>query len=408
MQLVERHVLNPNHPCWGEIDSAAFASKNLYNLANYQMRQNFFETGKVFSLSQLYSAVKDSDDYKSLPRKVSNSILINLKQNWKAYFKAKKEYKTHREKFTAMPNMPKIPGYKPKMSGRNLLIYDLQAIRKKSLKNGMIKPSGLNLSVKTNQNQKAIDCVRIIPKKTHYVVEVVYTQPEQPEQPVDVNPNWIAGCDIGLNNLAAITSNKPGFDPLLVNGRPLKSLNQYYNKVKATLQSQLDDPEDGTSHRIESLTDRRTRRINHYLHTASRRIIDVIVTERIGTLVIGKNDGWKQSITLGKRNNQNFVSIPHARFVSMLSYKAKLQGIKVIEIEESYTSKCSFLDLEPIEKHESYMGQRIHRGLFRASDGREINADINGAFNIIRKVAPNAFADGVEGVAVRPKWLSAA
>jgi Probable transposase. len=121
----------------------------------------------------IYARVSSSDDdYKSLPRKLSNSILINLKQNWKAYFEAKKEYKTHPEKFTAKP---KIPRYKPKIDGRNLLIYDLQAIGKKSLKKGIIKPSGLNLEVKTNQ--KAVDCVRIIPKKTHYVVEVLYTHP---------------------------------------------------------------------------------------------------------------------------------------------------------------------------------------------------------------------------------------
>ena len=398
MQLVERHVINRNHPYWSEIDSAAFASKNLYNLANYQIRQNFFETGKVLSLSQLYTAVKDSDDYKSLPRKVSNSILINLKQNWKAYFKAKKEDKTHPEKFTATP---KIPNYKPKIDGRNLLIYDLQAIRKKALKNGMIKPSGLNLEVKTNQ--KAIDCVRIIPKKTHYVVEVVYTQPEQQ---TDVNPDWYAGIDLGLNNLAAVTSNKPGFVPLLVNGRPLKSQNQFYNKRKTFLQSQLDDKEDGTSQRIEKLSDRRNRRISHDLHTASRRIIDHLVSEGIGTLIIGKNPNWKQEVSLGKRNNQNFVSIPHARFVKMLSDKAQLVSIKVVITEESYTSTCSFLDLEPIEKRESYMGLRLNRGLFRAKSGRLINADVNGAFHIIRKVAPHAFADGVEGVVVHPVKVS--
>ena len=144
------------------------------------------------------------------------------------------------------------------------------------------------------------------------------------------------------------------------------------------------------------------------LHTHSRRIVDSLVTERIGTLAIGKNDGWKQAINIGKKNNQNFVAVPHARFIEMLTYKAELVGIKVTVIEESYTSKCSFLDLESIGQHLTYMGQRAFRGLFRASDDRLINADVNGAYNIIRKVAPNAFADGVEGIAVCPKWLLAA
>jgi len=142
------------------------------------------------------------------------------------------------------------------------------------------------------------------------------------------------------------------------------------------------------------------------LHSASRQIIDHLVDEGIGIVVIGKNKSWKQEINLGKQTNQNFVSIPHARFVDMLSYKAKLAGIKVVTTEESYTSKCSFLDLEPIGKQEKYTGKRVKRGLFRASDGRLINADVNGSGNIIRKVVPNAFeADGIEDFVVRPLGL---
>src|SRR5579875_894356 len=123
---------------------------------------------------------------------------------------------------------------------------------------------------------------------------------------------------------------------------------------------------------------------------------------RRGVHLTGYNPEWKQAINIGKRNNQNFVNIPHARFIDMLTYKAELVGIRVIITEESYTSKCSFLDNEPIGKHENYAGKRVKRGLFRAADGRLINADVNGSANIIRKVAPNAFADGVEGVVVRP------
>ncbi len=204
-----------------------------------------------------------------------------------------------------------------------------------------------------------------------------------------------------MNNLAALTSNKPGFQPLLVNGRPLKSINQFYNKRKAELQSQLQGHRK-SSKRIAKLSHKRNRKVDHYLHNASRQVVDHLVGEGIGVLVIGKNKNWKQQINIGRQNNQNFVSIPHARFVEMLTYKAKLVGLQVINTEESYTSKCSLLDLEPIGKQAEYAGKRLKRGLFRASDGRLINADVNGSGNIIRKVVPNAFADGIEDFVVRP------
>jgi len=169
----------------------------------------------------------------------------------------------------------------------------------------------------------------------------------EPELAV-VDPSLYAGIDIGLNNLATVTANKRGFVSRIVNGRPLKSINQFYNKERARLQSHLSKHKRFTSHRLEQLTTKRTRKIDHYLHSAARRIIDLLVSEGRGHLVIGKNPEWKQEITLGKRTNQNFVSIPHARFIDMLAYKAELVGIAVHTTEESYTSKCSFLDQEPI------------------------------------------------------------
>jgi putative transposase len=183
----------------------------------------------------------------------------------------------------------------------------------------------------------------------------------------------------------------------------VKSINQFYNKRKAELQSQL--RRKGTTKRMERMTNKRNRRIDHYMHTASKRIIDLLVKEGIGMLVIGKNDGWKQEVNMGKRNNQNFVQVPHARFIAMLTYKAELVGIQVKIQEESYTSKASLLDLDPLPVHDpnnsdekhKFSGKRIKRGLYRAKDGRKINADINGSGNIIRKVAPDAFSE-VEGV----------
>ncbi len=217
-----------------------------------------------------------------------------------------------------------------------------------------------------------------------------------------------AGIDLGINNLATITSNKDGFQPRLVNGRPVKSINQFSNKRRAELQRKLaqEDAKRHTSRRLERITNKRTRKIDHYLHTASRRIIALLVSEGIGTLVIGYNQEWKQEVNMGKRNNQNFVAIPFARFIHMLTYKAALVGIQVVMTEESYTSKCSFLDGEPIGKHEVYTGKRVKRGLFRASDGKQYNADVNGSYNIIRKVASDAFVQGSRGCVVHPAWLA--
>ncbi len=184
--------------------------------------------------------------------------------------------------------------------------------------------------------------------------------------------------------------------------RPVKSVNQFYNKRKADLQSKLGHT--GTTKRMERMTNKRNRRIEQYMHTASKKIIDLLVKEGIGVLCIGKNDAWKQEANMGKRTNQNFVQIPHARFIAMLTYKAELVGIRVEITEESYTSKASLLDLDPLPKWEkgksnekhTFSGKRVKRGLYRTSSGRYVNADINGAGNTIRKVAPDAF--GSEGV----------
>jgi putative transposase len=240
--------------------------------------------------------------------------------------------------------------------------------------------------------------VRLVPKATHYVVEVVYERPLIP-QPVD--PTINASIDIGANNLAAITSNKMGFTPILVNGRPLKSLNQSYNKRRAKMQAKL--PKDHyRSRALDELTDARQRAIMSYLHTASRAIIDLLVREGIGTLVIGKNVGWKQEANMGRKNNQSFVFIPQARFIDLLAYKAELVGIRVVTIEESHTSKCSFLDLEPIGHHDRYLGKRVKRGLFVASNGQAINADVNAAYNILRRFVPDSFPLGIASCVLRP------
>ncbi|HEX5545885.1 MAG TPA: transposase [Ktedonobacterales bacterium] len=404
MWLVEQHVIRDTDQRYAPIDRAAFASKNLYNAANYLVRQSFIHERVYLNFVAVYHRIKEHEAYCALPRKVSNDVLRQLDHDWRAFFANLEAWQEDPSRFLGQPH---LPGYKDKQKGRNLLIYDIQAISLTGLRRGEVIPSQLGISVRTKQT--TVQQVRIVPRKGYYVVEIVY---EREPVPAAVNPSLYAGIDIGLNTLAALTSNKAGFIPRIVNGRPVKSINQFYNKRKAKLQRKLGGTR--VTKQMERLTAHRTRQIDHYLHTASRRIIDLLVAEGIGTLCIGKNLLWKQEANMGQRNNQNFVAVPHARFIEMLAYKAELVGIQVKITEESYTSKASFLDADPLPIYGAtdfvaFSGKRVKRGLYRAADGRHINADVNGSYNIIRKVLPDAFdfgaGKGIAGAAVHPVRL---
>lgn len=401
MRQVERHIIKESHPHYSQMDKLCFLSKNLYNYANYLIRQSFIFQKTYLNYNQIYHQVKKSPDYQALPSKVSQQVLRVLDKNWQSFFEANKAYKDNPNKFQARPKLPK---YKQKEKGRNLLVYTIQAISKISLNKGKIKLSKTEIEFPTKA--KNIACVRIIPRLKQYVIEVVY---EKPNKCTVNNQNSVAAIDIGVDNLAALTSNQPGFTPRLVNGRVLKSLNQFYNKIKAKLQSKLKG-EYQTSSRIQRLTAKRNNQIENYLHVCSKWIINYLDERGIGQLIIGKNPLWKQLVNNGKKNNQSFVNIPHARFVEMLKYKGEMAGIKVIVSEESYTSRASFLSLDDIptygeEKEEKFKfsGYRESRGMYKQKGLKvRINADVNGSYNIMRKVIPTVFDGGIEGVVVRP------
>jgi putative transposase len=396
MQLVEQHRIDHHDARFAAIDEATFASKNLYNAALYLKRQAYiFENHRIIGYKDLDKLMQPTTEYRTLPAKVAQWVLKQVCAAWDNYFAALAEWKLHPGKFMVHPRLPK---YLAK-DGRNLLVYTNQAISGDPKNAGWVVPSQLSIRVATKHAHAKIAQVRLVPKSTHYVVEVVYDREPDPSPALD--PTLIASIDIGVNILAAITSNQPGFTPLLVNGRPLKSCNQSYNKRRAKLQAQL--PKDQfTARALEEITDVRNRVITSYLHTASRAIINLLAREGIGTLVIGKNVGWKQEVNLGKRNNQHFVFIPHARFIEMLAYKAALVGIQVETIEEDYTSKCSFLDNEPLGHHDRYLGKRVKRDMFVASTGQAMHADINASYNILRRYAPRVIANGVSGFRLRP------
>jgi IS605 OrfB family transposase len=401
MILVEKHIINNKHKFFKECDSLAFKSKNLYNQALYNIRQHYFENKKYLNYFENFHVTKKCESYKLLPAKVSNQTLKLVDQNFKSFFALLK----------IEGQFNKIPNYLDKENGRYLVKFEKQALGLRHFKKtSRILLSKTNIEIRT----KIIDWdlikeVRIVPRSNHYVIEVVY---EKHEKILSKTNNIIAAIDPGLNNLATLTFNN-GITPIIINGKPLKSINQIYNKKKGEQQSILKKELNRfNSNNLVKLANKRNNKINDYLHRASRLLVNQLVSNHVSTLVIGKNTGQKQDINIGKVNNQNFTQIPIFRFLDMVAYKCKLEGIEVIWQEESYTSKASFIDLDNIPIHGKvtskpiFSGKRIKRGLYKTSNGLLINADVNGSYNILRKAIPRAFSDGIEGLAVNPVLMN--
>jgi putative transposase len=404
MLVAERHIIKKGHRFWAEIDNLSWQSKNLYNSANYLIRQNFIYGHGYLTYNQMASLMKKTEQYQALPAKVSQQVLRGLDKNWQSFFAASSEFKSHPDKFLGKP---KIPGYKEPKKGRNLLVYTIQAISRIGLRQGLVKLSGTSIALPTRVAERIAE-VRIVPKCDCYVIEVIYDKTEQFLAPNEK----IASIDLGIDNLMAVTSNQPDFIPLLINGRPLKSLNQFYNQRRAKLQSLLKGNRQ-SSQRIRRLTRCRNQKVDDYLHQASRYLVNLLVDQEITTLVIGKNDGWKQEVNLGKVNNQKFVTIPHTRLIEMISYKCQLVGIKVILQEESYTSVANFLNLDTLPVYGQttekpvFSGKRIKRGLYRTDRGFLCQSDVMGSYNILRKAFPNAFNRyGIERCVVHPRRIN--
>lgn len=374
MYLVERHIIKTNNPLYKELDNVCFLSKNLYNKALYVVRQHYFSTKEYLGFYKMCKYLTDSKDvdYYALNTKVSKGTLLLLDRNFKSFFSLVKKKKNK-----DYDKSIRIPGYLDKQ-GRYVAAFEKRAVSKKFLKKGLIKLADISTTLVTKVTIDNIVEVRVLPRTNHYILEVVYEKEEKPLLP---NNKRYAAIDLGLNNLATICSNVE--KPFIINGRPLKSINQRWNKHKANLQSHLANK---SSKQLALVTEKRNNRVKDYLHKSSRKIVNFLVSNKISTLVIGYNEEWKQNISIGRINNQSFVTIPFLTFVQQLQYKCKLEGINVILTEESYTSKCSFLDNEPLQKKDSYLGKRVRRGLYKTSKGRLINADLNGSFNILRKV----------------------
>lgn len=394
---VEKHIIKPNNKYYSLLDEFCYKSKNLYNCANYIIRQEFINNGKWIRYNDLDKLLKQEGnnfDYKNMPlASTSQQCLKLLDKNWKSFFQSIKDYNKNSNKYLGRPKLPK---YKQKDS-RNLIVLTNQNC--KISKNIIKFPKafkGFYLKTKINNN---LQQVRIISKDKHIVIEVVYKTEDI--QLLQDNNRYI-GIDLGLDNFATITNNC-GLIPLVINGKGLKSINQYYNKQMSHYKSiakklnKLD-----YTNRMRRLTFKRNNKVEDYIHKASRFVVDYCRNNEINTIVIGNNKNWKQNSKMSKRVNQNFISIPYYSFIQKVQYKAEEFGIQVIITEESYTSGTSFLDNELPIKENYNKSRRKYRGLFVSNNGTKINADVNGSYQIIKKVFPKAFANGIEGVGLHP------
>lgn len=363
MLLVERHEIKAT----SQIVELCKTSKELYNKCNYHMRYRWFANLKsndwtipLPDINALTKLVQNEPSFKSLHNtKTAKQTVRKVLSDWSNFRKTIASYNKDASKFA---KKPKPPYYKKELA--QVIFYD-ETIKRKPLKQGIITPTNGCFSIKSNRKFKQ---VVITPKRFGFVVDVQYEQ----EVPHKSREKGVVCIDLGLNNLVAITSDQ--FSPILVNGRIIKSINQWFNKKPTKKNSR-----------------KRHWRIENYFHHISKMIIQLCQKHNCGTIIAGKNDGWKQEINLGKRINQNFQFVPFYNLMQKINYKAMIAGIRVVFTEESYTSKASFLDRDPLPTYKeglnpTFSGKRIKRGLYRAANGQIINADVNGSANIGRKV----------------------
>ncbi len=369
-------------------------TKNIYNVANYYVRQEFFYLGNWLRYYDLWYMLKDKEEYQKLPSQTAQQILRLVDKNWKSFFNSLKKWRAQPRKYQSRPRPPK---YKKK-NGEFVVIFTNQQCR---IKEGYLYfPKKVAICpIKTRINNQ-LHQVRLVPKGLYYVVEIIY---EKDVTNLKLDKKRILGIDLGLANIVTMVNNA-GLQPAIIKGGIAKSTNQFYNKQLARYKSVKDKRGIAfETRRIQKLTKKRNNKINDQFHKISRRIINYCANNNFGTIIIGYNRSWKQKVNMGRINNQKFVQLPYFKLVSQIQYKSKLVGIEVILEKESYTSKCSFLDNESIQKQNNYAGKRINRGLFRSKKGIIINADVNAGYNIIKKVIPNAvLIDGIEGIGLYP------
>lgn len=397
----ERILVRPADENYQAMRNACRLAKSVFNTANYRIRQAFIHDSEVISHSAVDKELKKSahESYNGMPSAASAQRVIQvLGKDWKSFFAAIKDWKKNPEKYKGRPKLPNYAKHqKTFVVGRNGFKVVDGYVHLSGSATLDLKPFKIICCENQPFNEKAdlsvVQDIRFVPKGSCYFIEVVY-KPKSSKNDVALNKSNVLGIDLGIDNLATIASNQQGIRPVLINGKVIKSINNKYNKDKANLQSK------GKGKHVLSKSIKRYNWINDHLHKVSRYIIDMCLRTDSGVIVIGKNKDWKQSIGIGRINNQKFVSIPHAELVNKIQYKAEECGIDVIVREESYTSKASAIDLDHIPTHgkgdkKAFSGSRVKRGLYKASNGKLLNADVNGCLNIIRKEFGNDLLRGL-------------
>ena len=395
-----KRVVRIQLPSTKLFEELTFLAKNLYNSATYLVRQTFFETGKILRYYSIWNKMREKEDYKKLGKRAGSQtpqqLLRMVEATWEGYKAAKKDWRINPEKYLGKP---KIPGYLPR-NGRFIVVWSKIQVRiregkvrvvERLMKEGFPAISTEKLPV--TETNHAI--VRLKPFFDKFMLELVYEK-ELPVIKVK-DEQKVLGLDLGVNNLVATS------DGLLIKGGIAKSINQFFNKQKAKIQAQLSKQGHWTSEKKQQLMRWRHDKLHDLFHKASNAIIQHCLENNISSLVIGRNKNWKQNIHLGRRNNQNFTSIPLHKLIQMLQYKAEEQGIEVLFVTEEYTSQtcscCGFC----------LRSNRKYRGLFVCKKCKlVINADVNAARNIAKKAFPESpLGIGDSGCVAQPTKLIA-
>ena len=418
MLLTESKIIK-NKNVFKLIDKYSYQAKNLYNACNYIIKQasrisyklskeEILEEWEQDFIDNLNNAInrynqsgkkekhlkpitkdnsyisdsyflswylKDSKEYKSLYSVCSQQIIQLLCRNCKSYYKAIKDYGNNPSKYLGRPKPPK---YLDKEKGRAWLILTNQNIK---VKDGKVYLPKVFEDIVIKTNKENIQQIRLKTENGKTKVQIIY---KVADVELKENKGTYMSIDLGVNNLATLTFNTKA-TPLIINGKPLKSINQYYNKKLAILRSK-DVSITYKTKAMSRLIERRNNKVKDYMHKASRKIVELAENNGITTIIVGKNDGWKQESNMGKKTNQNFVGIPFEMLIQQIEYKANLKGITIVKQEESYTSGTSYVDGELPNKDNYDKSRRKHRGLFVSNNGIQINADVNGSYQIMRKV----------------------
>ena len=391
MKLVQKHIIKSNHEFYKDLMEMMHLSKNLYNAALYNVRQYYFkakdDTTVKYKYLNYYANWRlmkstQNPDFKALPTHIAAYVVRQVDNNFSSFFALLK--KKNRGMYTLPVQMPQYL----KIDGYNQIVLDQWSNKK--LRDGILQIPTTKILIKVGLEVSKLNIkqIRLIPKNGYIILEFIHEVPDI--QHKQDNKRYMS-IDLGINNLCSCSSNV--INSFIINGKPVKSINQYYNKQVAKYKSICETVNHvKTSKRIQRLNYKRSNKIEDYFHKASRYIVNQLVSNDINTLVIGHTNYWKQDTKLGKKTNQNFVQIPFNKLIQMLSYKCKLLGINCVIQEESYTSKASFIDNDNIpvfnsttELNYKFSGQRVKRGLYCSQNGIKINADINASLNILRK-----------------------